>query len=152
VKKVAVVCLIKKEDEFLIVNHYHRGWDLPGGYVKDTEDIISAVKREVKEETNFEISKMTLKAIFSNLQPELYKDEMITKTIFGFVCSYKTGIFNKNNEIEDYIFVKKENAHNYICDKLQLDRFNTLADNSEEILYIAYNKTPYYVILKEVIN
>jgi len=33
----------------------HKGWILPGGYVKSTETIGTAVKREVKEETGLDV-------------------------------------------------------------------------------------------------
>jgi ADP-ribose pyrophosphatase YjhB (NUDIX family) len=44
-------------DRVLLVklNYGHKGWILPGGYVKSTETIGKAVRREVHEETGLEV-------------------------------------------------------------------------------------------------
>lgn len=55
---VAVHALIKKDNKFLITkrsisNDYMPGlWDIPGGTIKFGENIMAALGREVKEETN----------------------------------------------------------------------------------------------------
>lgn len=54
---VAVGGLINNsEGKILLVKHPRRGWEFPGGQVKTGEDLISALKREVKEESGVDIS------------------------------------------------------------------------------------------------
>lgn len=151
-QRVAVVALIKKDDRYLIVNHFKRGWDIPGGYVFTGEDIISSLNREILEETGFKVDHIKLKAIYSNLQEETVKGSNITKTIFGFLVEYCSGSFNKNNEIIDYRFINKEDVSKYITDKLQLVRFNDLVKNELKVLYVAYNKKPYFEVVRQKIN
>ena len=48
--------VIDQERVLLVKLTYgHRGWILPGGYVKSTETIGRAIKREVREETGLEV-------------------------------------------------------------------------------------------------
>src|SRR6056297_2896021 len=152
VQKVAVIALIKNKDYYLIVNHFNRGWDIPGGYINEGEDIVSALKREVFEETNFVVKNYSLKVIFSNIQPEILKGEKILKIIFGFVCDFASGTFLKNKEVSEYKFIKKEEAKKYISNKLQLTRFYDLINAKEQLLYIAYQKTPYIELVREIIT
>lgn len=48
--------VIDRERVLLVKLTYgHKGWILPGGYVKSTETIGQAVKREVREETGLDV-------------------------------------------------------------------------------------------------
>ncbi len=151
-RRIAVIALIRKGNKYLIVNHIKRGWDITGGYVFPKEDIISALCREVLEETGFKIDNIKLKAIYSNLQPEIVKDVPSTKTIFGFLVDYINGDFEQNSEITSYQFIRKEKASEYITDKLQLVRFNDLVKDDSKIIYVAYNKDPYSEVMRQKIN
>ncbi|MFP4456428.1 MAG: NUDIX hydrolase [Clostridia bacterium] len=151
-QKIAVIALIKKRDKYLIVNHFNRGWDLPGGYVFEKEDILTSLNREILEETGYKVDNIKLKAIYSNLQEEVIKGSSVTKTIFGFLVEYCSGSFKYNDEVSDCRFIKKENASKYITDKLQLIRFNDIAKDESEIIYVAYNKNPYYEVVRQIIS
>jgi len=151
-QRIAVIALIRKGSKYLIVNHVKRGWDIPGGYVLTDEDIVSALTREILEETGFKIDNIKLKAIYSNLQFEIVKGIPSTKTIFGFLVDYVSGDFVRNSEIINYQFIKKEKASKYITDKLQLIRFNDLVKNESKIIYVAYNKTPYSEVVRQKID
>ena len=53
---VAVGGLISNsEGRVLLVKSPRRGWEFPGGQVEIGEDLISALKREVKEEAGVDI-------------------------------------------------------------------------------------------------
>ncbi|ASV68589.1 RNA deprotection pyrophosphohydrolase [Cytobacillus sp. FSL W7-1323] len=51
-----VLVLCKKGDDWLLTNHKERGWEFPGGKAEEGEDIYTAAKREVKEETGAVLS------------------------------------------------------------------------------------------------
>lgn len=53
-------CCIEDDGKILMVQQnkeeYRNLWDFPGGKVEENEDIITAAKREVKEETGYKVS------------------------------------------------------------------------------------------------
>lgn len=59
---IAVKALIKNKDKLLILktidsdqNNNLSGWETPGGRLEDKEEIISGLKREIKEETELDV-------------------------------------------------------------------------------------------------
>lgn len=69
--RVGVRAILKKADTFVLI--YHDQWDLytlPGGGVEKHEEPLQALKREIKEETGFDIKNpvhtVTLKEHFSD--------------------------------------------------------------------------------------
>lgn len=68
---IAVKCVINNNDNVLLLlktkeemkdDKIKNKYDLPGGRVIYKEDLLEAVKREVKEETNLIVNKMELKS------------------------------------------------------------------------------------------
>ncbi len=45
------VIVARKADEFLMVRHKDRGWELPGGKIEDNEGPVHCALREFREET-----------------------------------------------------------------------------------------------------
>jgi len=66
---IGVGGVVVKEKKILLVKltYGHRGWILPGGYVKSTETLGEAVKREVHEETGLDVDPFELVAVRSRV-------------------------------------------------------------------------------------
>lgn len=68
-------------DRVLLVKGDRRGWEPPGGQVELGEDLISALKREVREESNCEVEVGGLLSVNSNLgRPKEGVPEMVVLT------------------------------------------------------------------------
>lgn len=53
----AVCCVVIYEQKIVIIRN-RRGWELPGGKIKDNETPLEAIAREVQEETGFFITNL----------------------------------------------------------------------------------------------
>jgi|GEM_PF-6834822 len=68
---VAVGALVTDNDNnILLARHPERGWEIPGGYVNSGEDLITALNKEIKEETGIDVSVGALVGIHQNIQAE----------------------------------------------------------------------------------
>ena len=51
----ASVAVVNGDNEILLVKHWSRGWEFPGGYVREGEPIKEAAIREVMEEAGIRV-------------------------------------------------------------------------------------------------
>lgn len=108
IKKTSVVAIIKNDDGnilFLKRFPYDRSFPhiycLPGGKVDDGEDVITALHREVKEETNLEVVSEEYIGFHE------FSNSTHTFKMCMFVCEVK-GIFRISEEHETYGFLDYE--------------------------------------------
>jgi len=137
---VAVGALVQnKQGQFLLVKTEWRGWEMPGGQVEEGEDVISALEREVVEESGINIEIKRLSAVYSSVSEP-------SKVIFDFIAEYKYGDIQKTTiEIVDAKWFSKEE----ILLAVQIDsikyRILWLLENQDKIRYASYNKNPFKV-------
>jgi len=109
---VGVVAVLPDEEErFLFLHHTYRKrrpWRLPGGLKERHEDLFVTVVRELKEEANLTVRALQVVAV----QPsEVTLDVAI-------LCELvETGPFLPNDEIDDLIWVRPEEAPFVIPDE-----------------------------------
>ncbi|NMC99535.1 MAG: NUDIX hydrolase [Bacteroidales bacterium] len=95
------------QNRILLLNHPYRPVPLalPSGFIKKGETPLDALKREVKEETNFDIMPVrTVKVISSNSRSHL---EFIVE------AKYIDGIFIPSKEVDFYQWTKETDISNY---------------------------------------
>ena len=113
-----VAAVIKKNKHYLIVQrnknkHLGLKWEFPGGKVEKNEVFKDALKREIKEELNIEIS------VQKKIGEEKYKDEKIDILILYYRCSHIFGEIYLN-EHEDFKWVLAKDM--YIYDFAEADK------------------------------
>lgn len=108
--RIIVAAIIQKGDEFLLVKQakgaYHEGlWGFPGGRVETGEVLESAVKREVKEETDLDVS---VGGLFHAIVP---KNENIL--VLFFRCEALAERVRPGDDVEEFAWVTLEGTHKY---------------------------------------
>jgi len=94
---------------------YLDAWHIPGGEIKEGEKIEEGLKREIKEETNLEIT---------DIQPIHFSDDITTRIQDGkteeiqmifleFKSKAKTEGLAPNDDLEDLQWIPKAELKNY---------------------------------------
>lgn len=110
--KVATgVAAYNDKGEILLVKgtKWTGGWIIPGGHVEWGEKIEDTVIREMKEETNLDVSNIE----FLGMQEKIFPGDFYEKRHFiflDFCCKANSDEIKLNEEATDYMWVKPEDA------------------------------------------
>lgn len=117
-----------------------RGWEIPGGQVEEGEDVISALKREVEEESGIDIQIKRLSAVYSSVSEP-------SKVIFDFISEYKDGSIQKaTSEILDAMWFSREEILSVIETDPMKYRIQWLLEDQNKIRHSSYAKNPFKVL------
>ena len=114
-KKIILTGIIRCKDEYLVVQRsayddvLPGSWEFPGGNIEDGELLLDALKRELKEEVNYDldIKKAKLINVFDEIKE---KKETYHYIEFDYLIEEKSKEINikLSNEHDDYKWVKKD--------------------------------------------
>lgn len=151
---VAVDGIIENDkNEILLVKHsHHKIYTVPGGQVEVGENLIEALKREIREETGVEVQVDKLICVSSNTGT--YKgyngyDLVPTKVMFGFTCRYVEGALKTSEENTETLWVPKEKVLEMITAPNLIKRFQAYLKFNGEIQYLEYVTKPEYQLKGE---
>ena len=109
---LTIMCMVYKDDgSFLVMNRLKKDWPgltFPGGHVEDNEDCEAACIREMKEETNLDISDIVCKG---HIEWNDFGDG-----IRHFAVLYTTNKFKgelKASKEGNIFFIKEEDVEKY---------------------------------------
>ena len=104
---VIVAAIIEKDGKLLLVQEGKeevRGkWNAPAGHIKFGENPLEAVKREVAEETGFEVEPIELGRVFAFNNPE-----NVPVLRFNVYCNLTGGTSERESAIVDVCWFSKE--------------------------------------------
>ncbi len=147
---VAVGAVVLNEDqEILLVKTFFRGWEIPGGQVENGENLIDALKREVREESGIEIRVDKLIGVYSNIKksdPLGSKKNVTTKVILDFVCQKKSGKLSISNETSVSRWIPKNKVLDLISYPIYQERFQNYLNFNGEVNYLAYFNEPNFAV------
>lgn len=148
---VAVDGIIENDNnEILLVKHrYHGVWTVPGGQVEVGENLIDALKREVKEEAGINVEVNKLICVSSNTCTyQGYNGYGIipTKVMFGFTCKYINGELCTSDETSETCWVPKNKVLEYIVVPNLIERFKAYLNFNGEVKYLEYITKPEYTL------
>ncbi|WP_105619656.1 NUDIX hydrolase [Vallitalea okinawensis] len=146
---VAVDGIIENaNNEILLVKHQHHGvWTVPGGQVEFGENLMDALKREIKEECGVEVLVNKLICVSSNTctyQGYNGYGTIPTKVMFGFTCKYVSGELCTSEETSESCWIPKHEVLNYIKVPNLVERFKTYLNFSSDVKYLEYITKPEY--------
>ena len=131
--------ITNKNNQILLVKTERRGWEMPGGQVEEGEDVISALKREVLEETGITVKIEKLAAVYSSISEP-------SKVVVDFISEYDSGDMKAANEILEASWFSSEDAVLQIKNEPTLYRLKWLLENNDRVRYASYSKNPFKVI------
>jgi 8-oxo-dGTP diphosphatase len=136
---VAVAGLVENsQNEILLVRHPRRGWEIAGGQVEEGENLINALKREVKEEAGVDISVGELAGIYTK-----YSSPALL--ILGFLCEYIEGDLRPSSESPEVSWVPKGDVLERISHPAIHDRIQDMLKYNGKIMYRVYSTDPYVI-------
>ncbi len=139
---VVVGCLVRNEErKVLLIRHYKRGWEVPQGRVEEGEDLVSALQREVKEETGIEVCPGPLASVWSKLSPP-------AAIIFTFLADYAGGELETSDESPEVGWFDRDEALSMVQHPVNRGRLQALLDFSGGVVYYSYSSTPFNILAK----
>lgn len=133
---VAVMGLVRdNEGRVLLVETERRGWEPPGGQVERGEDLIAALKREVREESGCEIEVGRLVGVYSNVGS-------LGIVMFTFLCAYVGGDACAGDECSNAGWFTPEETLRLVTHPMQHAKLQDALAAAEGVIYRAYRTTP----------
>jgi ADP-ribose pyrophosphatase YjhB (NUDIX family) len=127
----------------LLVKGNRRGWEPPGGQVELGEDLVEALKREIREESSVEVEAVKLVGVYSNLGgPERALAEQVN---FAFGCVWVGGEPCAGEECTEAGFFEADEARQMVKAPQQRAKLEDAVAGTPEVYYRAYRTYPYEV-------
>lgn len=135
----AVSALIVHPDgRILLIKSPRRGWEFPGGQVEEGENLIEALKREIKEEAGVEVEVGRLAGVYSNIKPP-------SKVIFGFLAEYASGELKTSDESLETRWFDRQEALRRVSNAAIRGRLIDMLDFDGAPVYRVYSTNPYRI-------
>ena len=141
--KVIVGVVVCRDNKILMVQEAKKKaygmWNFPSGNIEEKEDIFLAAKREVKEETGYDIELTNLLAIYNKTTSDqsVITIRFLGKIVGGNIKFNKEEILNVNwLSIEKIKSIKKEQLRNY---DINIDTIKLFEQNKKFPLDIIKN-------------
>lgn len=128
---VAVAGLVRDSDgRVLMIHSPRRDWEFPGGQVEEGEDLITALQREVSEETGITVTVGKLAGVYSNVKSHI--------VMFDFLCEFVSGELQASAESLAVEWVEADEALPRIIRPVIRDRMRDMLEFTGEVVYRAY--------------
>ncbi len=139
------------KNEILLVKTPWRGWEFPGGQVEVGENLITALLRELKEESGVTAEVSHLIGLYSNTKINKGLDdvEVPTKLMLDFACTYVGGELTCSEETTEVCWVPKNEVLDRVKNMSYRTRFQAYLDYKGEVNYMEYVTQPEFLVKLE---
>ena len=147
--------VLNDNNEILMVKTHNQGWVFPGGQVEVGENIIDAVKREIREETGIDVEVGEVFCIASNTgKYPGYNGvkEIPTKLMLDFICKATGGVPRPSEENSESMYVPKDKVLDMIKAPAIIERYKAFMEYTGRPTYMEYVTKPVFELkLKRLI-
>lgn len=135
---VAVMGVVRdRHGRLLLVRTERRGWEPPGGQVERGEDLITALEREVAEESGCAVAVGRLVGVYSNVVD-------LGIVMFTFLCTHVAGEPSAGEECTEAGWFTLEEARGLVTHPAQAAKLEDAiaADTTPGVVYRVYRTVP----------
>ena len=137
---VAVMGIVRNSGgQVLLIRSPRRGWEPPGGQVENGEDVLTALKREILEESGIAVETGKLVGVYSNVESDP------TKLMLTFEATAVGGTLQTSEESLEASWFSPEEAIDRVTHATQRQKLWD-ALNGEGIIYRVYGTAPYRLL------
>ena len=137
---LVVSCLVRNvADQILLVRHRQRGWELPQGRVEEGEELLTALHREVLEESGIQLAVPRLAVIWSKLSEP-------GAVIFCFTAQYASGSPTVSEETPEVAWFDAGETLQQVSHPVNRDRLIALLEHEGDLQFRSYRTSPYRVL------
>jgi 8-oxo-dGTP diphosphatase len=143
---VAVTGFVTDDDgRVLLVRVAARGWEMPGGQVENGEDLVDALRREVREESGCAVDAARLVGIYTRLTPP----QMV---LHLFRCRYLDGEARPGEEaVPEVGWFDPDEARRLVTQPPSAQRLADALAGGDAVVYRAYRLRPYEALSERTI-
>ena len=139
---VVVGCLVRNaKEEVLLIRHHRRGWEIPQGRVEEGENLVEALRREVREEGGVEIEIGPLAAVWSMVSPP-------PALIFAFLGRHERGEPAASDDSVEAGWFSEADAVRLVTGSVMRERLAALLQFDGTPCYRSYTARPYQLHLE----
>ena len=142
--------VINGDGNILLVKNSYRGiWEYPGGQVEVGENLIEALRREIREESGIEVEVDELFCISSNTchyPGHSGVKEVPTKVMLDFICKPVGGAEQISDETSDVGWFTPEEARDMIAAPAYQARFQAYLEYQGRPTYLSYVTKPQFIL------
>ncbi len=143
---VVVGCLVRNSNnDVLLIRHHKRGWEIPQGRVEEGENLVDALRREVREEAGVEIEPGPLGAVWSLISES-------PAIIFTFLGSYRSGELLTSGDSEEAGWFSEDEAVEKVSGSVMRERLKALLVYNGALVYRSYSIRPYQLLTEQNIG
>ena len=128
---IAVAGLVTDATGRVLMIRSPRGdWEFPGGQVERGENLITALQREISEETGIAVAVGRLAGVYSNTMSHI--------VMFDFLCEWISGDVRMSAESLEVEWVERGNVLERIIRPVIRDRMKDMLEFTGNVIYRAY--------------
>jgi 8-oxo-dGTP diphosphatase len=145
---VGVAGIVKDDTgKILLVKTVNYGWVFPGGQVEVGENLMTALNREIKEESGIAINADYLVGVYSNTCSHVWQDAITlvpTKVVLDFACTSIGGELGTSDETSESAWILRDKVLEMISTPAIRTRYQAYLDFDGRIKYMEYVTSPQF--------